>query len=140
MTQKTPCQLPLPAPADPLERLLLIALRRMGSHGLHDANAALLVFERFGIRFQKPLVLLRAYVMELARASQRQIMLAPCCAGRMTLDEGRMLAVLAMVQTTPAGARHHLRQLCDGEAIDAAYSVALVLADTLAGLGQPIAR
>ncbi len=140
MTNNPHCQLPLPAPTDPVERLLLIAVRRMGTHGLRDAHAALLVFERFGIHFQRPLVLLRAYVMELARASQRQIVLAPCCAGRMTIDEGRMLAALAMVQTTPAGARHHLRQLCDSGTIDAAYSVCLVLAETLTGLGQPVTR
>lgn len=140
MTNRPACSLPLPGPTNPVEQLLLIALRRMGTHGLRDAGAAMLVIERFGLGFQRPLVLMRAYVMELARASRRKIMLAPCCARRMTIDEGRMLAVLALIQTTPAGARHHLRQLCDGGDVDAAFSVGVMLADTLAGMGQPIAR
>lgn len=140
MTNQPACPLPLPGPTHPLERLLLVALRRMGTHGLHDAHSAMLVFNRFGLGFQRPLVLMRAYVMELARAAHRKIMLAPCCARRMTIDEGRMLAVLALIQTTPAGARHHLRQLCEGDDVDAAFSVGLMLADTLAGMGQPVAR
>jgi hypothetical protein len=132
--------LSLPAPHDPLERLLLIAMRRMGAHGLRDASAALLLFDRFGLHFQRPLVLLRAYVMELARASQRQIVLAPCCAGRMTEDEGRMIAALALALTNPVESHRQLGRLCAAAAVDQPLSICLMLAQTLADLGQPLVR
>lgn len=132
--------LPLPAPHDPLERLLLIAMRRMGAHGLHDAWAALLLLDRFGLHFRRPLVLLRAYVMELARTSQRQIVLAPCCAGRMTEDEGRMVAALALALANPAESRRQLGRLCASATVDQPLSVCLALAETLADLGRPLVR
>lgn len=86
--------LPLPLPDDGTERIVLIAMRRMAAHGIRDASAAWLMLDRFGARFRRPLVLLRAFMLELAQSSQRAIKIAPCCAMRMTGDEGLILEVL----------------------------------------------
>ena len=88
------CALPLMLPEDRDERLLLVLLRRMAIHGLHDARASWMALENYGIGFRKPLVLMRCFLHELASASQRNIRLAPCCAPRMTRDEGLMLAAI----------------------------------------------
>ena len=41
----------------------------------------------FGRSYRRPLVLMRAMMLELARASSRKILVAPCCCARMTADE-----------------------------------------------------
>ncbi len=64
--------------------MILVAMRRMAAHGIRDAHAALLMLDLFGGRFRRPLVLLRAFMLEFARASQRSIKVAPCCSLRMT--------------------------------------------------------
>ena len=133
------CQLPLPLPRTETQRLVLRCLRRMAAHGIHDAQAALWVFERFGLGFRRPLVLLRAFVVELAQYSQRRIQLAPCCALRMTLDEARLIGVLAAAATSPASAQRQLRELTGGLAAPSPYSLAVAFNETLMGLGRPLA-
>ena len=88
------CTLPLPFPDDPLERTVLVILRRMAIHGLRDARASWLAIEHFGLSFRQPLVLLRCYMHELASVSNRSIRIAPCCAPGMTRDEGLLMAAL----------------------------------------------
>lgn len=119
--------LPLPLPRLPAERVMLIAMRRMGAHGLHDAHAAMLIFNTYGIGFRRPLVLLRAFMMELARGAQRQIVIAPCCARRMTRDEGRLLACLS----GPELAETVLRELCGTRDVAAVHSVAVMMAQAI---------
>ena len=133
------CLLPLPLPQTETQRLVLHCLRRMAAYGIHDAQAALWVFERFGLGFRRPLVLLRAFVVELAQNSQRRIQLAPCCAMRMTPDEARLIGVLAAAATSPACAHRQLRELTGGLDAPSPYSLALAFNETLAGLGRPLA-
>ena len=131
--------LPYGLPDSTDQRMILRCLRRMAAHGLRDANAALLVFDRFGTRFRQPLVLLRAFVAELARSSARTITLAPCCTHRMTQDEARILAVLAHAGHDPCHARDQLCLLAGDRNVEAPLSIAAALARTLAGPGQPMA-
>lgn len=88
------CRLPVPYPSSPLEQTMLVLLRRMAIHGLHDAGATMVAIDRFGTGFRKPLVLLRCFLLELATASKRSIAIAPCCAPRMTRDEALMIEAI----------------------------------------------
>lgn len=100
--------LPLPLPDDRTERVVLVSLRRMAAHGIRDASTALLMLDCFGARFRRPLVLLRAFVVELAQASHRPIKIAPCCAMRMTADEGLILEILRTARQDLPAAEHSL--------------------------------
>ena len=79
--------LPLPLPEGRIERSVLFALRRMAAHGLRDVSAAWLMLDLFSTGFRRPLVLLRAFMLELAHAATGPIQVAPCCAPRMTEHE-----------------------------------------------------
>lgn len=140
MPQPAPrsCALPLPLPQEDTQRLVLRCLRRMAAHGTRDAQAALWVFEAFGIHFRRPLVLLRAFVVEVAQVSARRISVAPCCAMRVTLDEARLIGVLAAATDNPAAAAHHLRLLTDGAEVSSPLSLAIAFSGSLAALGRPL--
>lgn len=130
--------LPLAMPRDPLQRLVLVAMRRMAAHGIHDAHAAMLFLRTFGIHFRKPLILLRAFMVELAQASQRRISMAPCCAMRMTEDEGLLVGILAIAASDRVGTIRHLRFLTANGRIDHPLGTAAAFNDTLADLGRPL--
>lgn len=130
--------LPLPAPEDRMQRLVLFAVRRMGAHGVRDAYAANLLFSNFGINFRRPLVLLRAFMIELSQASNRTITIAPCCALRMTRDEGRIIGVLATAANDRAGAASDLRELAGDNAVSSPLTVAAAFNNALADLGRPL--
>lgn len=75
-------------------QLFLFVTRRMALCGIDDAMAASALMARFGAAYRRPLVLMRALLLELSRASQRKISLsAPCCVRR-TDDENAMLRAL----------------------------------------------
>ncbi len=76
-------------------RLLLRVMRLMARGGINDASAATLLLGRFGRASRRPLILIRALMLELARTSHRQIALAPPCCGRTTRDEAVILRALA---------------------------------------------
>jgi hypothetical protein len=122
-----------------MQRLTLICLRRMAAHGIRDARASLLVFDAFGIHFRRPLVLLRAFLSELAQCSERSISLAPCCAHRMTADEARLIGVLATAANSLDCARYQLGVLTRSERVESPLSLARAFNLTLAELGQPLA-
>ena len=131
--------LPLPLPDDRSDRIVLVMLRRMGGHGLRDAGAAMIALNHFGRDFRRPLVLLRAFMAELAEASERSITLAPCCAMRMTEDEGLLLEALAMTRGHSARTARNLRRLTGGERIGQPLSTAYALGAALEDLGMPLA-
>jgi len=116
--------LPLPIPDGRIERIVLICIRRMAAHGIRDAHAAWLALDCFGVHFRRPLVLLRAFLLELAQNSQRSIRIAPCCAMRMTEDEGRIIAALRLAGSDMEAAEEALvvlsRNPCVGEPLSAA--------------------
>ena len=130
--------LPLPAPEDRMQRLVLFAIRRMAAHGVRDAYAANLLFSNFGINFRRPLVLLRAFMIELSQTSKRTITIAPCCALRMTMDEGRIVGVLATAASNRFTAAKHLKELAGDSAISSPLSVAAAFNNALADLGRPL--
>lgn len=139
MPDQTTQLTPLPLPEDAMQRAVLVAIRRMAAFGVRDAQAALLALQAFGLGYRQPLVLLRAFVVELAHASQRRITVAPCCARRMTLDEGRMVGVLATAACHPGNAARHLDLLTGGAAdSSAALSVAAAFGGALAEMGKPL--
>ena len=141
MSQPAPAAsvLPLPLPVDPAQRLVLVAVRRMASGGIRDAHAAHLFLRTFGLHFRKPLVLMRAFMVETAHASAGTIRVAPCCAHRMTLDEARMVGIVACAASNPANAADHLRELTGSRDICAPLSAAAALGDALAECGLPLA-
>lgn len=130
--------LPFPLPDDAMQRMVLVAVRRMAAHGIRDAHAAMLFLTAFGAGFRQPLVLLRAFVVELAGVSRRTIKLAPCCALRMTRDEARIVGVLAAAASSPACAARHLRELAGGGCIGHPLSTAAAFNDAAANLGRPL--
>src|SRR3546814_2339508 len=58
--------LPHTLPEDADARLVLFAIRRLGAHGLHDACAAHAFVTAFGEAFRRPLVLMRAFMLDVA--------------------------------------------------------------------------
>ena len=76
-------------------RLLFVKTARlMAIGGVNDASAAALMLGWFGRAYRRPLVLVRALMLELARVSERRILVAPPCCGRLTRDEAVMLRAL----------------------------------------------
>lgn len=135
--------LPFPLPADATQRLVLVALRRMATHGIRDAQVSVLFLDRFGLHFRKPLVLLRAFMVDVAQSCRAangngRIRLAPCCAARMTQDEARLVGILAAAGGNPACAARHLRDLCGAADVGAPLSTARAFNDCLAELGRPL--
>lgn len=88
------CLLPLPLPDGRIERSVLFAVRRMAAHGVRDVSAAWLMLDLFSTGFRRPLVLLRAFMLELAQAATGPIRMAPCCSPRMTEHEGLIMTAL----------------------------------------------
>ena len=132
------CLMPLPLPHEADLRLVLVILRRMAAHGLQDSRAVMLALHGWRTPFRQPLTLLRAYLVEVARASHRRIRFAPCCAQRMTLDEGRLIGVLAAARSNPTCAVRHLALLCESEEVSAPLSVARLFGEALEDLGRPL--
>ena len=143
----TPPATPLPHPAPmlphgapdcPYARLLLFGVRRMAAAGLNDAHAAHALFAGFGVNFRRPLVLLRALMAEISRVSTRSLLIAPCCCGRMTDDEARLLAVIAGANTTPAGAARMLGDLLHVHSSLGVLTSAQAVEACFADLGMPL--
>lgn len=75
-------------------RLFLATARFMAIGGVNDAQPTSLMLAQFGRNYRRPLILMRALMLELARISQRTIVMAPPCCTRMTADEALMLSAL----------------------------------------------
>lgn len=80
--------------AEASRMIFLKAARLMAIGGVNDAGAAALMLGWFGRTYRRPLVLMRALMLELSRVSQRRIELAPPCSGRLTRDEAAMLRAM----------------------------------------------
>ena len=130
--------LPLPLPEDDMQRFVLFAVRRMAVYGIRDAHAAARFVGLFGLRFRKPLVLMRAFIVELAQASTGTITIAPCCAPRMTRDEALIVGILATAASNPDNASKHLMTLTASPHAPSALATAAAFNDAAAELGRPI--
>jgi len=130
--------LPHAAPDISGTRLFLRVVRHMAVGGLNDAHAANMLIGVFGLSFRRPLVLVRALMAELARASTCSIMIAPSCCCRMTLAESMLVRAVADSHDDPPGAHGTLCRLCGIEQgigiLSSAQAVSLAFAD----LGRPI--
>lgn len=134
----TSATLPFSGPTDANRRLLLYCLRRMGAHGLHDAHAANAMLGRFGLSYQRPLVMLRAFVAETARTSHRKIQIAGCCCFRMTLDEARLIDAIASSEDDTRNAALQLRTVLGSPDSLAALGAAQAVQAAFADLGCPL--
>ncbi|MBO9497819.1 MAG: hypothetical protein J7496_02125 [Novosphingobium sp.] len=123
--------LPFPLPESRADRMVLVAMRRMAAHGIRDAHAAMVMLDLFGARFRRPLVLLRAFMLDFARASLRSIKIAPCCSLRMTEDEGRLLEALRLAAHEPALAEDLLARLSGSPCVCEPLSAAAVFGRAL---------
>lgn len=132
-----PSNLIHPAPSAPGMRMLLVAMRRMTAHGIRDAHAAQMIIGATGIHFRMALVLLRAFILEIAQVSHRSITMAPCCSLRMTTDENLLLDALLLAGQEPDRAEKVLAELTGGGPVHAPLSLAVTLGQTLrdAGIG-----
>jgi hypothetical protein len=130
--------LPRPAPVLPDQRLLLYAIRRMGAHGLHDAHAANALLGTFGRSYRRPLILLRAFMAETARASKLSIQIAACCCGRMTRDEIMLIDTLVLAINDPRAAHQSLATCLGTVECVGALTSAQALNQAFADLGRPL--
>ncbi len=130
--------LPFASPADPNRRLLLYCIRRMGAHGLHDAHAAHAMLGAFGLSYRRPLLMLRAFIAETARTSERKIQIAGCCCPRLTLDEARMLDAIVTSESDIRNAALQLRALLGTEYSLGALGAAQAVQSAFADLAHPL--
>lgn len=120
-------------------RLFLFTLRRMASAGVDDAHAANALLGHFGKSYRRPLILMRAMMLELSRVSNRRISVAACCCARITPDEARLLEAVATAQVTPHSAYENLATVLDSPVALGALTCAQAVAQSFADLARPIA-
>ena len=125
-------------PQDPGARTLVYAIRKIAAGGLNDAFAAHAMLALFGSRSRRPLLLLRALMAELARASRRQIVVGPCCCPRATFAEAELLLIVASACERPGFVHGRLCQLLAVEHALGALSSAQALGQAFADLGYPL--
>jgi hypothetical protein len=125
-------------PADGGPRLFLFALRRMAAAGVNDAHAANALLGAFGKSYRRPLVLMRAMMLEMARASSRRILVAPCCCVRLTGDEAQLMqAAAGAIDDAPAAYAQMAALLATDGALGALTCVQAV-AQAFSDLGRPL--
>lgn len=130
--------LPVLQPEDAGARLLLFGVRQMGMHGLNGACAANAFVTAFGKGFQRPLVLLRALMAEMAQSSAGPIAIAPWCCPRMTGSEAALLAVLGRVRENPEVAGLLLQDLLGVREAYGTLATAHALSNAFADMGLPL--
>lgn len=133
-----PTVLPHPLPGNHGDRLMLLAIRRMGAHGLSDAHAAQRFVIAFGTGFRRPLVLARSFMAELAATATTTIAIAPCCCGRMTWAEAALITAIGHAERRPDAARLLLADVMAERRADAIVASAAALSAAFADAGMPI--
>jgi hypothetical protein len=128
------------APLDRPARTLLFAVRRIAMEGLNDALAANTFLGLFGLAYRRPLVLLRALMAELARSSQRSILVAPCCCLGLTDCEALLLDAIAVAPGDQHGAAERLIELTATGDCLGALTTAHALGQAFEDLGRPLSR
>jgi hypothetical protein len=130
--------LPHSSPACENARIALFAIRRLGGHGLMDANAAQTFVIAFGKGFRRPLTLARAMMADLARTSTVSIPVAPCCCPRMTASEQALLTILSRVEHNRESASLLMADLLGQRRIDGVLASVAALAVAFADEGRPV--
>jgi uncharacterized protein DUF6628 len=126
--------LPHAAPVCGDARTLLFTTRRMAVNGLQDAFAANAMLSSYGMRYRKPLVLMRAVLVDMARSARGNIIVAPCCAHRMTAHEYALLSAIS----DPANGAHHMRSLLKPHTASVAVTTIAAMSETLGEMGRPL--
>ena len=119
-------------------RLALFAIRRMGANGIADAYVAHSFVSAFGASFRRPLVLMRAFLADMATVAQSPIAIAPCCCTRTTHAEAVLLTVLARAEIAPDSAALLLSDLIGVRQIDRVLAGAEAVTAAFADAGRPI--
>jgi hypothetical protein len=142
MREATPrtALLPHAAPANPCRRLLLFAIRRMAADGIADAHAAHAILTGFGIGYRRPLVLMRALMVELSRVSSVRLTVALCYCPRMTCDEAKLVALIAGSLTEPESVHRALNRLLHVRTCLGVLVSAQAVAAAFSDLGMPLAH
>lgn len=130
--------LPAPAPTSPYARLLLYGVRRMAAGGIGDAFAAHAFLAGFGLGYRQPLLLVRAFMGELARVSAVRIPVAPCCCPRLTAAEQVLLEVVATAPGDPQRAHDRLAALLKVRHCLGLVTSAQAIATCFADRGMPL--
>jgi len=128
-----------PLPDGQGHRLFLYALRRMAAGGVNDAHAANALLGGFGKSYRRPLVLMRAMMLEIARASARRIIVSPCCCARMTADEAALVLATAQALEDLQGAHRRVSGLMGVDSALGAFTCIQAVAQSFADLGRPLA-
>lgn len=131
-------ELTRPMPGGYGNRLFLFVMRRMASDGVNDAHAANAMLGAFGKSYRRPLVLMRAMMLEIARASSRRILVAPCCCARMTGDEALVISAIGEALTNPLNAYRRLATLLDNDHALGALTCVQAVAQCYGDLGRPL--
>ncbi|HKY82963.1 MAG TPA: DUF6628 family protein [Sphingobium sp.] len=130
--------LPRPIPGGYGNRLFLYVLRRMASAGVNDAHAANAMLGAFGRSYRRPLVLMRAMMLELARSAGRRILVAPCCCARMTADESALMQAIGTALQDPLRAYERLSGLLANDDALGALTCLQAVAQAHSDLGRPL--
>jgi len=130
--------LPHPLPDGANARLALFAIRRMGAQGLADALAAHAFIMHFGEGFRRPLLLMRAFMHELAATATQPIAIAPCCCPRATPSEAALLTVLTRASAAPCTASLLLVDQLGTRDVGAVLACAEAVAGAFADAGIPL--
>lgn len=113
-------------------------VRMMAIGGIDDAGAANALFSQYGGKYRRPLVLVRALMLELSRASNRRIKLAPPCCNRITHDEALMLRALARPEQAFPACHTDACELLDSDQALAAATCFQAVSACFADLGTPL--
>jgi len=127
-----------PIPGGYGSRLFLYILRRMATAGVNDAHAANAMIGAFGRSYRRPLVLMRAMMLELARSATRKILVAPCCCARMTADEGVLMQAVGTAVQDPRLAYDHVAALLGNDEALGALTCLQAVAQAHNDLGRPL--
>ncbi|BBF70712.1 DUF6628 family protein [Sphingomonas bisphenolicum] len=136
--ETSPLDLPRPIPGGYGNRLFLFVMRRMATAGVNDAHAANAMLGAFGRSYRRPLVLMRAMMLELARASSRKILVAPCCCARMTADEALMMQATGDALRDPNAAFGQVSALLGNDHALGALTCLQAVAQAHNDLGRPL--
>ncbi|AMK23553.1 MULTISPECIES: DUF6628 family protein [unclassified Sphingobium] len=129
---------PRPLPGGYGNRLFLYVMRRMATAGVNDAHAANAMLGAFGRSYRRPLVLMRAMMLELVRTSSRKILIAPCCCSRMTTDEALMMQAIGGALHCPRAAFDNVATLLGNDHALGALTCLQAVAQAHNDLGRPL--
>lgn len=120
------------------DRILLFSIRRMAVHGLDDAHAAHAMLAHFGLGYRRPLILIRAMMSEIARASAQTVMVAPCCCMRMTPHEASLISAVEAGLEDASRANALLGALMGTPHTLGVLTTAQAVAQSFFDLGKPL--